>query len=76
MSRIAPLFAALAAAPASLAQPCQPPFYDRPVYPAGVGPSGVAVADFNEDGLPDFATCARTGGDIRIHLGRGDLTFA
>ncbi len=42
---------------------------------AQVNPQGVAVGDFNRDGIPDLATVSYTGHDLFVFLGRGDGTF-
>jgi hypothetical protein len=43
--------------------------------PAQVNPQGVAVGDFNRDGIPDLATVSYSGHDLFVFLGRGDGTF-
>jgi hypothetical protein len=43
--------------------------------PAQVNPQGVAVEDFNRDGIPDLATVSYSGHDLFVFLGRGDGTF-
>jgi len=42
-------------------------------YPAPGGFPRIIVADFNHDGIPDFAVSGNSG--VRIWLGRGDGTF-
>ncbi len=49
--------------------------------PTGTGPTDVAVADFNNDGIPDLAvanggTTASPGAPLTILIGNGDGTFA
>jgi len=44
-------------------------------YGAGNGPSSVAVADFNGDGILDLAVVNRDDGTVSILLGNGDGTF-
>jgi hypothetical protein len=45
--------------------------------PVGAGPTNVAVADFNGDGIPDLAvlTYATSAGSVNVFLGNGDGTF-
>jgi len=43
-------------------------------YPTGINPVGVAVGDFNQDGIPDLVT-ANASGTVSILLGNGDGTF-
>src|SRR5262249_31221674 len=47
------------------------------IYPAGGGDNGVAVGDFNGDGMLDVAVTASGGydDDVRLFLGNGDGTF-
>jgi hypothetical protein len=44
-------------------------------YGVGTEPYGVAVADFNGDGLPDLAVINEFGGNVSLLLGNGDGTF-
>ncbi|HUJ61035.1 MAG TPA: VCBS repeat-containing protein, partial [Kofleriaceae bacterium] len=43
--------------------------------PAGNGPSGVAVGDFNQDGFEDIAECNDLGDNVVIFLGDGTGHF-
>src|SRR5437879_3403727 len=43
--------------------------------PAGAGPQGLAVGDFNHDGKIDVVTANSSGNTISILLGNGDGTF-
>ncbi|MGD0908972.1 MAG: FG-GAP-like repeat-containing protein [Candidatus Acidiferrales bacterium] len=47
----------------------------RTDYPTGTGPSGVAIADFNGDGIPDLVVANETAGSISILLGAGAGAF-
>jgi len=49
-------------------------FLTQTRYPTGDNPSGVVIADFNEDGRRDLAVVNRS--DLSILLGVGDGTFA
>lgn len=53
--------------------------FQSPVtYPTGVFTSGILVADFNQDGIPDIAAMSQgsgNDGDVSIFLGNGDGTF-
>ncbi len=45
-------------------------------YPAGINPLGIAVGDFNRDGIPDLVVAnAGIAGTVSILLGNGDGTF-
>jgi VCBS repeat protein/FG-GAP repeat protein len=50
----------------------QPPVF---VNTGGQIPSGVGVADFNRDGIPDIAVANFQSGTVSILLGLGDGTF-
>lgn len=49
--------------------------FSRKDYAAGNGPSSVAVADFNGDGILDLAVANRVDDTVSILLGNGDGTF-
>ena len=51
-------------------------FRDPVSYPAGSSPSAVAVADVNEDAVPDLAVAAGGGNAVTILIGSGDGSFA
>jgi hypothetical protein len=44
-------------------------------FPAGNGPTSIAVADFNVDGRPDLAVTDQTDNAVSLLLGIGDGTF-
>jgi hypothetical protein len=44
-------------------------------YPTGLTPAGVAVADFNGDGILDLAVANNWSATVGIFLGKGDGTF-
>lgn len=44
-------------------------------FPAGNGPTSIAVADFNVDGRPDLAVTDQTDNAVSVLLGIGDGTF-
>jgi hypothetical protein len=48
-----------------------PLFVSAPNFPVGVGPTAVAVGDFNGDGIPDAAVTNYSSGTISILLGTG-----
>jgi len=54
-------------------------FQQAVAYPTGYFPDGVAVADFNNDGIPDIAVTNQgdtgSNGSVSILLGNGDGTF-
>lgn len=52
-------------------------FTEAPGSPFAVGaqPRGVVVADFNQDGIPDFAVANTGDSSISVFQGRGDGTF-
>jgi len=41
----------------------------------GTGPDGLAIGDFNGDGIPDLAVANLIGDSISVLLGKGDGTF-
>ena len=45
-------------------------------FPAGTGPTSIAVADFNVDGRPDLAVTAQSDNAVALLLGLGDGTFS
>jgi hypothetical protein len=53
--------------------------FQSPVtYPTGLFTSGILIADFNQDGIPDIAAMSQgdgTDGPIHMFLGNGDGTF-
>jgi hypothetical protein len=53
----------------------EPPPYGQS-YPAGEGPTGVALEDFDRDGARDVAAANNGSNDASILLGVGDGTFA
>ena len=50
-------------------------FATQVTYGVGGHPNGVAVADFNGDGIPDLATANGNDNDVSVLLGNGDGTF-
>lgn len=42
---------------------------------AGLGPDGLAVGDFNGDGIPDLVVANLIGNNMSVLLGNGDGTF-
>ncbi len=49
--------------------------FNRLDVPTGTSPQGIAAADFNKDGISDFAV-AHTGSDtVGVYLGKADGTF-
>jgi hypothetical protein len=53
----------------------QASFITAPTYPAGDGPSSVAVGDFNGDGHPDLVVANVWANGVTVLLGNGDGTF-
>jgi hypothetical protein len=51
-------------------------FAPAQTYAAGPYPTGLMVADFNGDGLPDLAVANANNEEASVLLGRGDGTFA
>ena len=50
-------------------------FRTTAAYSVGLQPSSVAVADLNQDGIPDIATANYHENSITVLLGRGDGSF-
>ncbi len=50
--------------------------YDAPTTPVGDGPTGLVVADFDDDGILDAATADFDSSTVTVLLGRGDGSFA
>jgi hypothetical protein len=44
-------------------------------FPAGNGPTSIAIADYNIDGIPDLAVTAQTDDAVSLLIGLGDGTF-
>ncbi len=55
---------------------CSSPSFTRTDFPVGVGPTNVAVADFNNDTEDDFAVTNQISNDVSILLGDGNGGFA
>jgi hypothetical protein len=60
---------------ASAALCSAPNFRPAPVYNTGLGPSAVAVGDFNSDGRPDLATANANAGSLSILVNDGTGAF-
>jgi hypothetical protein len=60
---------------ASAALCSAPNFRPAPVYNTGLGPSAVAVGDFNNDGRPDLATANANAGSLSILVNDGTGAF-
>jgi type II secretory pathway component GspD/PulD (secretin) len=45
-------------------------------FPAGNGPTSIAIADYNVDGFPDLAVTAQSDNSVALMLGLGDGTFS
>ncbi len=57
-------------------EPRTVPSFAAPLaYNLGAGPSGVAVADFNGDGIPDLVAANSSSGSVHVLLGHGDSSF-
>ena len=50
-------------------------FQQQVTYPTGTAPYGVAVGDFNGDGIADLAVTNTTDDTVGVLLGNGDGTF-
>jgi|GEM_PF-967389 len=49
--------------------------YDAPTTPVGEAPTGLVVADFDDDGILDAATADFDSSTVTVLLGRGDGSF-
>src|SRR5208283_6022359 len=47
----------------------------QPAIDVGMNPDGVAIADFNGDGIPDLAIADAGDNTAEVLLGNGDGTF-
>ncbi len=54
---------------------CDGTFPNQQTYPTGANPQGVAIADFNGDGILDLAVTNAGGNTISVLLGNRDGTF-
>ena len=54
---------------------CDGTFSAQKTYPTGLGPQGIAVADFNGDGILDLAVTNSAGNTVGVLLGKGNGTF-
>jgi hypothetical protein len=45
-------------------------------FPAGMNPTSIAIADFNQDGIPDMAITAQGDNSLAVLIGTGGGTFA
>lgn len=50
-------------------------FGTQTAYAAGNGPTSIAVADYNVDGIPDLAVTAQSDNSVAVLLGQGPGTF-
>jgi hypothetical protein len=50
-------------------------FRDPVNYPVDPGIGSLAIADFNEDGIPDLAVGSSSAGTVSVLLGNGDGSF-
>jgi FG-GAP-like repeat/Abnormal spindle-like microcephaly-assoc'd, ASPM-SPD-2-Hydin len=66
------IVSALLSAPFAFAQKY---LFNRLDLPTGAAPQGVAVGDFNKDGISDFAVANSGSGTISVYLGKVDGTF-
>ena len=51
------------------------PVNETQFLPAGLGPSSVAIADLNRDGVPDLVVSDALANYVNVLLGNGDGTF-
>ncbi len=49
--------------------------FKRTDYPAGKSPAGIAIGDFNKDGISDLVVANFSGSSISVLLGNKDGTF-
>src|SRR5271165_19431 len=54
---------------------CDGTFSAQKTYATGLGPQGIAVADFNGDRILDLAVTNSAGNTVGVLLGKGDGTF-
>ena len=54
---------------------CDGTFSAQKTYATGLGPQGIAVADFNGDGILDLAVTNSAGNTVGVLLGKGNGTF-
>ncbi|MFZ0617207.1 MAG: FG-GAP-like repeat-containing protein [Candidatus Acidiferrales bacterium] len=56
-------------------KPADGTFHGQTTFPAGNGPTSIAVADYNGDGIEDMAIADQTDNAVSVLLGVGDGTF-
>ncbi len=54
---------------------CAAPVFSSGAYPAGINPTNLAVADFDNDNKQDLAVTNQVSNDVSILKGNGDGTF-